>query len=105
MSHSSSLRIKRSKRVYEVVILGGGFAGVYCARAIAKALGRKLRFTRIAIISKENYKVFRVPSDPAAVSPLGAQRSKKRLALSTKPSRMGEFFSPRVSANSRSLSS
>lgn len=41
-----------------MVILGGGFAGVYCARAIAKALGSKLRFTRIAIISEENYMVF-----------------------------------------------
>jgi len=48
----------KPKRVHEVVILGGGFAGVYCARAVAKALGSKLRFTRIAIISEENYMVF-----------------------------------------------
>ncbi len=53
-------------------ILGGGFARVYCARAIAKALGSKLRFTRIAIISEENYMVSRVTSDPAAVGPPGA---------------------------------
>lgn len=50
--------IKKNQRLYEVVILGGGFAGVYCAQAIAKALGSKLRFTRIAIISDENYMVF-----------------------------------------------
>lgn len=52
-----------------MVILGGGFAGVYSNLAIAKALGSKLRCTRISIISEENYMVFRVPSDPAAVSP------------------------------------
>lgn len=51
-------RISKSQRLYEVVILGGGFAGVYCAQAIAKALGSKIRFTRIAIISEENYMVF-----------------------------------------------
>ena len=54
-------------------ILGGGFAGVYCARAIAKALGSKLRFTRIAIISEENYMVSRVTSDSAAVGPRGLE--------------------------------
>ena len=48
MSHSASLRIKKPKRIYEVVILGGGFAGVYCARAIAKSLGSKLRHTAVA---------------------------------------------------------
>lgn len=72
MSHSASPQIKLSNRIHEVFILGGGFARVYCARAIAKALGSKLRFTRIAIISEENYMVSRVTSDPAAVGPPGA---------------------------------
>ncbi len=58
MSNPSSPNINKPKRPYEVVILGGGFTGVYCARAVAKALGSKLRFTRIAIISEENYMVF-----------------------------------------------
>ncbi|MEM9159611.1 MAG: FAD-dependent oxidoreductase [Verrucomicrobiota bacterium] len=58
MPHSQPSGIKKPQKLYEVVILGGGFAGVYCAQAIAKALGSKLRFTRIAIISEENYMVF-----------------------------------------------
>lgn len=58
MPHSDPPRFQKSQKLYEVVILGGGFAGVYCAQAIAKALGSKLRFTRIAIISEENYMVF-----------------------------------------------
>lgn len=58
MPEPASPNTNKPKRPYEVVILGGGFAGVYCARAIAKALGSKLRFTRIAIISEENYMVF-----------------------------------------------
>ncbi len=49
--------IERRKR-FHVVILGGGFSGVYCAQAIAKSLGSKIRDTRIAIISEENYMVF-----------------------------------------------
>ncbi len=57
-SQPAQPRTNKPKRLYEVVILGGGFAGVYCARQIAKSLGSKLRFTRIAIISEENYMVF-----------------------------------------------
>ena len=57
-SAKASPNTNKPKRLYEVVILGGGFAGVYCAQAVAKALGSKLRFTRIAIISEENYMVF-----------------------------------------------
>lgn len=41
----------------EVVILGGGFAGVYCAKALIKSLGKK-RAAQSAIISDENYMVF-----------------------------------------------
>src|SRR5581483_8630950 len=42
---------------YEVVIAGGGFAGVYCAQSLAKALGSGAR-ERGAIIADHNYMVF-----------------------------------------------
>lgn len=42
---------------FEVVIAGGGFAGVYCAQGIARALGPEAR-NRVAIIADENYMVF-----------------------------------------------
>src|SRR5581483_304610 len=42
---------------YEVVIAGGGFAGVYCAQSLAKALGSGAR-ERVAIIADHNYMVF-----------------------------------------------
>ena len=41
----------------EIAILGGGFAGVYCAKSLLKTLGRNSR-TRIGLISEENYMVF-----------------------------------------------
>ena len=41
----------------EVVILGGGFTGVYCAKALVKALGKE-RAAQSAIIADENYMVF-----------------------------------------------
>lgn len=41
----------------EIVILGGGFAGVYCAKQLIKRLGKQYTF-RIALISEENYMVF-----------------------------------------------
>ncbi len=41
----------------EVAVLGGGFAGVYCAKALTRRLGRK-RAANSAIISEENYMVF-----------------------------------------------
>jgi NADH dehydrogenase len=40
-----------------VVILGGGFAGVYTALHLEKALGRQKDF-EIILINKENYFVF-----------------------------------------------
>ena len=40
-----------------IVILGGGFAGVYTARYLEKALGRRDDF-EIVLINKENYFVF-----------------------------------------------
>lgn len=41
----------------EIAILGGGFAGVYCGKALLKTLGKGSR-TPIGLISDENYMVF-----------------------------------------------
>lgn len=43
-------------RHYDVVILGGGFAGVYCARQAVKRLKRTGR--KVALIASENHMVF-----------------------------------------------
>jgi len=40
-----------------VAVLGGGFAGVYCAKALSEALKRQRDF-KVGLISKENYMVF-----------------------------------------------
>jgi NADH:ubiquinone reductase (H+-translocating) len=49
-----------------VLVLGGGFAGVYAAQSLEKALGRKGDL-EIALISKENYFVFQ-PMLPEVIS-------------------------------------
>src|SRR5512147_2597505 len=49
-----------------VVILGGGFAGVYAAKNLEKALGSKDDF-EIILLSKENYFVFQ-PMLPELIS-------------------------------------
>ena len=41
----------------EIAILGSGFAGVYCGKALSKTLGKGSR-SRIGLISDENYMVF-----------------------------------------------
>ena len=41
----------------EIAIIGGGFAGVYCAKALRKSLGKRSA-KRVGIISDENYMVF-----------------------------------------------
>jgi len=41
----------------DVAVLGGGFAGVYCAKALSEALKRKRDF-KVGLISEENYMVF-----------------------------------------------
>ncbi|MGJ8638167.1 MAG: FAD-dependent oxidoreductase [Opitutaceae bacterium] len=41
----------------EIAILGGGFAGVYCGKALLKTLSKGSR-TRIGMIADENYMVF-----------------------------------------------
>jgi len=50
MTDSKSIKL-------DVAILGGGFAGVFCAQSISKALGRKPAF-KVGLISEENYMVF-----------------------------------------------
>lgn len=49
-----------------VVILGGGFGGVYTARYLEKALGQRDEF-EILLINKENYFVFQ-PMLPEVIS-------------------------------------
>jgi NADH dehydrogenase len=49
-----------------IVILGGGFAGVYTARYLEKALGRRDDF-EVTLVNKENYFVFQ-PMLPEVIS-------------------------------------
>jgi NADH dehydrogenase len=49
-----------------IVILGGGFAGVYTALALEKALGRRDDF-EVALVNRENYFVFQ-PMLPEVIS-------------------------------------
>lgn len=42
---------------FDVVVLGGGFAGVYCAQSLERALGRSTSVRR-ALIAEENHMVF-----------------------------------------------
>lgn len=42
---------------FEVVIAGGGFAGVYAAKALARELGKEAR-EKVALIADENFMVF-----------------------------------------------
>src|ERR1043166_9529302 len=48
---------KSIKAPIRVVILGGGFAGVYAARHLTKRLGRR-RDVEVELLSEENYFVF-----------------------------------------------
>lgn len=57
------MTVARRKRI---VILGGGFAGVYAARELEKRLGRHDDF-EIALVNKENYFVFQ-PMLPEVIS-------------------------------------
>jgi NADH dehydrogenase len=41
----------------DIAILGGGFAGVYCARRLTRELGRRTKL-KVGLISEENYMVF-----------------------------------------------
>jgi NADH dehydrogenase len=42
---------------FDVVIAGGGFAGVYCAKSLARELGRESA-KRVALVADENFMVF-----------------------------------------------
>lgn len=42
---------------FDVVVVGGGFGGVYCAQALERTLGKRAS-VRLALISEENYMVF-----------------------------------------------
>ncbi len=46
----------KTARHFDVVILGGGFAGVYCARRVLKRLGHLDK--TVCIVSEENHMVF-----------------------------------------------
>ncbi len=57
---------------YDVLILGGGFAGAYCARALGKALGENAS-KRVALVAERNVLVFHpmlAEVAGAALSPL-----------------------------------
>jgi len=43
---------------FDVLIAGGGFAGVYCAQTIARRLGHSAARQRVAIVADHNYMVF-----------------------------------------------
>ena len=59
--------MEQKKRLdLEVAILGGGFAGVYCGKSLAKTLSRGSR-SQIGLISDQNYMVFQ-PMLPEVVS-------------------------------------
>jgi len=51
-------RIEKKKTLdLEIAILGGGFAGIYCGKALLKTLS-KGSSCRIGLIADENYMVF-----------------------------------------------
>ena len=57
---------------FDVVIAGGGFAGVNCAQALAKALGRGSE-RRVALIAEQNYMLFQPMLAEVAGSSLSPQ--------------------------------
>ena len=77
-------------RSYDVLILGGGFAGVYCAQRVAK----RLRGTgkTVALIASENHMVFQ----PMLAEVVGG--------LATKSARQGSIRSGIGSRGSRGCS-
>ena len=52
-----SLLKRLAEAKHRVVILGGGFAGVYCAKYLTQMLGRR-RDVHVELLSEENYFVF-----------------------------------------------
>jgi NADH dehydrogenase len=57
---------------FDVVIAGGGFAGVYCARALEAELGNSAR-ERVALIASENFMLFQPMLAEVVGSALPAQ--------------------------------
>lgn len=57
---------------YQVLIAGGGFAGVYCARALASELGGESR-SRVAVVADQNFMVFQPMLAEVAGSSLSPQ--------------------------------
>jgi len=57
---------------FDVVIAGGGFAGAYCARALARALGKDAGEQRVALVSERNVLVFQPMLAEVAGSSLSA---------------------------------
>ncbi|WPJ94369.1 FAD-dependent oxidoreductase [Coraliomargarita algicola] len=51
------MKEKKKKLDLDIAIIGGGFAGVYCGKALLKRLSKGSR-TRIGLIADENYMVF-----------------------------------------------
>jgi len=43
---------------YDVLIAGGGFAGVYCAQTLSRQLGKSMSEKRVGIVADHNYMVF-----------------------------------------------
>lgn len=66
MAHEHSQPAGGRPRPARVVVLGGGFAGVYAAMALEKALGRG-EDPEIALVNRENYFVFQ-PMLPEVIS-------------------------------------
>lgn len=58
-----------------IVILGGGFGGIYTAKHLEKALGRSDDF-EIVLVNRENYFVFQ----PMTLEPVMEQRARFKRA-------------------------
>ena len=53
-------RVKRKPRKKRIVILGGGFGGIYVAVYLGKLFSsRELKAIEIVLVNRENYIVFR----------------------------------------------
>ncbi|MDB6153334.1 MAG: copper transporter, partial [Chthoniobacteraceae bacterium] len=59
---------------FDVVIAGGGFAAVYCARALARGLGDEAR-NRVALVADQNFMVFQ----PMLAEVVGASLSPRHV--------------------------
>src|ERR1700678_4537571 len=57
LAESSLLAARRDDGPVRVVVLGGGFAGVYTAKYLTEMLGRR-KDVHVELLSEENYFVF-----------------------------------------------